>query len=109
MTIVEKVVTINEACNLFNEAVEKIRLAKKLCKKCGLTFCAGLDETENKTIYSCNLQLYEGINQLAHITGAVAEHPQDWYRTDKGVLRLEYKGLVFLQIGSSEETTFNFK
>lgn len=111
MNIIEKTVTINEACDLFNEAAEKIRAAKKMFKKCGIDFCGGFDEKEvaDWEMYGYNLHVYTGIKKLSNMTGVVAEYPQNEFKTDRGYMKMKYRGLVFLQKGSSKDTDFKFK
>jgi hypothetical protein len=103
----EKKKLVDEACDLFNEAIEKVKKAKALLKKCGMNFCCGIDEERN-CIISSNLQMSKGIHKLCDITGVEPYFHRDIYdgrKIDRSRKYITYRGLVFLQLASEINNT----
>ena len=115
MADIDKKALIDEGCNILNEAIAEIRKAQKLFKKCGIEFCDNLDigdcpEWGNNS----NMQIYRGINKFEKIIGAKGHFRNDYItkKPDTSRKYLNYKGIVFLQIGdekTSRQAKFTFK
>ena len=115
MADIDKKAFIDEACNLLNEAISEIRKAEKLFKKCGIEFCDSIDigdcpEWGNNS----NIQIYRGINKFEKIIGAKGYFRNDYIteKPDTSRKYLDYKGLVFLQLGDekvSRQAKFHFR
>ena len=115
MAEIDKKAFIDEACNLLNEAISEFRKAEKLFKKCGIEFCNSIDirdcpEWGNNS----NIQIYRGINKFEKIIGAKGYFRNDYITEKPATSRkyLDYKGLVFLQLGDekvSRQAKFHFR
>lgn len=106
LTNEEKKILIDEACDLFSEAAERINKAEKLLKKCGIEICGGFDaeKVPDHELHSRNCHIYAGIQKMSEAVG-VKTHIRG---KDKSTLYLKYKDLVFLQI-ARERTEENLK
>lgn len=115
MDEIDKKAFIDEACDLLNKAISEICKAKKLFKKCGIEFCDSIDigdcpEWGNNS----NIQIYRGINKFEKIIGAKGYFRNDYIteKPDTSRKYLNYKGIVFLQIGDekvSRQAKFTFR
>lgn len=107
----EKKKLVDEACDLFNEAAEKITKAKKLLKKCGMECCINFDETipaDKYTNCGSNLLFSKGIEKFEKITGEKGYFNKDIYdgrRYDRSRKYIKYKNLIFLQLGAELHKT----
>lgn len=104
----EKREMIDKACDLFNEANEKIIEAKRLMHLCGIEFCGGFNEGVAKAgLYESNLHIYSGIRLLEKLTKQDAYHRKHLFtkKPDKSVLLIRYKGLLFVQLGEEKTAT----
>lgn len=104
----EKREMIDKACDLFNEANEKIIEGKRLMHLCGIEFCGGFDEGVAKIeLYESNLHVYRGIKKLEKLTGQESFFTKHFLggKPDLSRLNIRYKGLVFLQLGEEKTAT----
>lgn len=110
----EKREMIDKACDLFNEANEKIIEGKRLMHLCGIELCDGFKEgAANADLYESNLHIHSGIKKLEKLTGSESFFTKHFItrKPDLSRLNLKYKGLVFIQCGvekavKSKEYTF---
>ena len=99
----EKREMIDKACDLFNEANEKIIEAKRLMSICGIELCDGFREGVAKAeLYESNLIVHSGIKKLENLTGQKSFFTKHFLtrKPDLSRLNLKYKGLLFLQVMS---------
>ena len=97
----EKREMIDKACDLFNEANEKIIEAKRLMHLCGLEFCKGFKEGKaNENLYDLNLHVYSGIKKLEELTGSKSFSTRHFIFGNPDLIRLtiKHKGLVFFSL-----------
>ena len=108
-TIEEKKIIIDEACELYNEAAELIKKAKKLFLQCGIEFCGGF--YEETSVYTHNLQIYSGIMKLKKIIDVKPYNPNRYItgKPDEERLTIKYKGLTFLQLGDATEKPVKYE
>lgn len=112
----EKARMINEACDLYNEAKERLKEAKRLLHLCGIEICGGFEEgdIEEWDIYGRNVHIYSGIKKMSELVGVGTYFHKDCMgvKTDNSVCFLKHKGLVFLQSGKENtrgKTTYTFR
>lgn len=104
----EKREMIDKACDLFNEASEKIIEGKRLMHLCGIELCDGFREGVAKAeLYESNLHVYRGIKKLENLTGQESFFTNSLFngKPDLSRLNLKYKGLLFLQLGEEKTAT----
>ena len=104
----EKREMIDKACDLFNEANEKIIEAKRLMHLCGIEFCKGFKEGKvDANLYDSNLHVYSGIKKLEELTGSKSFFTNHFIfgNPDLSRLNIKYKGLVFIQLGTEKTAT----
>lgn len=105
----EKRLMIDEACDLFNDALEKIKKARRLLHLCGIETCDSfnVDKVESWNPSDCNVHLYTGIGKFEKITGVTGYHKNDFIteKPDKSRKTIDYKGLTFLQLGREVTST----
>ena len=115
MAEIDKKACIDEACELLNKAISEIRKAEKLFKKCGIEFCDSIDIGDcSEWSNNSNIQIYRGINKFEKIIGAKGHFRNDYItkKLDTSRKYLNYKGIVFLQLGdekTSRQAKFTFK
>ena len=115
MTDEEKLVKLREAVGLVTEAIANMQKAKKLFKKCGIELCGDLNFNEvDPWTGGCNIQIFKGINKFEKLIGASAYFRDDIIteKTDTSRKYLDYKGIVFLQLGheiTARQAKFTFK
>lgn len=109
----EKIEMLNQACDLFNEAAEKIREAKRLFHLCGIEFCNGLNEEElhNWDTFGCNLHIFRGMKKMEKILGIEGTFHKNYVteKIDRSRKYIRYKDLEFMQLGNGKETLYTFK
>lgn len=109
LTNEEKKILIDEACDLFSEAAERINKAEKLLKKCGIEICGGFNAEKIQSYQNDrNCHIYAGIQKMSEAVG-VKTHIKG---NDQSTLYLKYKDLVFLQLGkerTAEKAKFTFR
>ena len=115
MADIDKKALIDEGCNLLNEAIAEIRKAQKLFKKCGIEFCDNVDISDIES-WRCmgNIQIFSGISKFEKIIGASGYFRNDCITGKPDISRkyLDYKNLVFLQLGkekTSRQAEFYFR
>lgn len=104
----EKKELIDKACDLFNEAREKIIEGKRLMHLCGIDYCDGIHEDEAREILGeCNLQLHRGIKKLEKISGSKGYFPisHSTQKPNRSRINLKYKNLLFMQLGEERTAT----
>ena len=103
----EKKAMIDEACDLFNDASEKIRKAKRMLHLCGIESCDGFDENIDMPAEKRfrNLQILPGSKKMVAITGCEPAFRNDYINDKKDTSRMYvyHKGLTFMQL--DEERT----
>lgn len=109
----EKLQTVNEACELINVGIMKIRQAQKMLHSCGVEICDDIDvsEVEAWENNASNIQIFRGLPKLERIIGAEGYNPLDCIteKLDKSRKLIKYQGLVFLQVGSVGESHYVYK
>lgn len=101
----EKKKIVDEACDIFNEAINLVAKAKKMLLDLNIDFCNGIYE-ERYSSESDNLQVYKGIDELEKITEAKAQMKKRKTIYSK---YLEYKGILFMQVANTVNGEFIFK
>ena len=104
----EKREMIDKACDLFNEANEKIIEGKRLMHLCGIEFCDGFREGVAKAeLYESNLHVHSGIKKLENLTGQKSFFTKHFLtrKPDLSRMSIKYKGLLFLQLGEEKTAT----
>lgn len=109
----EKLQMVNDACDLLNDGIEKIRQAEKLLHLCGIDICSYVDikEVPNWNASGSNIQIYSGLPKMERIIGIESYHPNDCFteKPDRSRKKLIYRGLIFLQLATQSESKFVFK
>ena len=94
----EKREMIDKACDLFNEANEKIIEGKRLMSICGLELYYGfLEGNAYEELHESNLRIHRGIKKLEKLTDSEVHHLIE--KPDLIRMSIKYKGLVFSQLG----------
>ena len=103
----EKREMIDKACDLFNEANEKIIEAKRLMHLCGIELCRGFNEGVANAEYENNLHVYSGIKKLERLTGSESFSTEHFLIEKPYLSRMsiKYKGLLFIQLGEKKTAT----
>ena len=115
MAVIDKKALIDEGCNLLNEAIAEMRKAQELFKKCGIELCDNVDISDIKSCNSgANIQIFSGISKFEKIIGASGYFRNDCItgKPDISLKYLDYKNLVFLQLGkekTSRQAKFYFR
>ena len=100
----EKREMIDKACDLFNEANEKIMEAKRLMSICGIELCYGFIEgNAYEELHERNLCIHRGIKRLEKLTGSEVHYLTE--KPDLSLMSIKYKGLVFSQLGKWKTAT----
>ena len=110
-TIEEKKQMIDEACDLYHEAAQKLMQAQKLFRLCGIELCDSANFTPDASKYNgCNLQIFKGSKKLCDIVGVSSQFKKDSLdKIDKSRCYTEYKGIMFVQCGCTEKTDYVFR
>ena len=102
---------VDEACDLFNDAIEKVTKAKKMLKKCGIEFCNGIDEDASFCYVASNLHMSKGIDKFSDITEEKPYFLKDILnirKIDRSRKYIKYKGLVFIQLANEIDHSDSF-
>ena len=109
----EKLQMLNDACDLLNEAREKIKKANNLLHLCGIDSNNSIDadEVRDWNDYESNIQIFKGIDVLEKLLGVNGKYPTSVLndKPDRSRKRIAHKGIVFLQLASSSESKYRFK
>lgn len=96
---------ISTACDLYREAIEKMREAERLFHLCGIEMCSYADSQVSSN-YGCHVQIHKGIRKFEAITGIKGYFPKDFGgEEDKSRKKISYNGLEFLQVGDERTST----
>lgn len=106
----EKLQMVNDACDLLNEGIDKIKEAQRLLHLCGIDIC---DSVNFCNVYEwnasgSNVQIFRGIPKMEKIIGVNGKNPIDYFtgKPDMSRKKLEYKGIIFLQLASNGKSKY---
>lgn len=109
----EKLQMVNDACDLINEGIDKINEAKRLLHLCGIEIC---DYVNTSALHewiptTSNVQIFRGIPKMEKIIGVNGNNPIDCItgKPDTRRKRLKYRGVIFLQLASENNTKFRYQ
>lgn len=107
-TDAEKLEMVNEACELFTEAIEKFKEGEKLLHLCGVDVIRTLNI--NDGCYDCvghDVQIYSGIKKLEKLTGTQCYSPTSYItgKPDTSRRKMNHHGILFVQVGRERTST----
>ena len=99
--------TINDACQLINEALVKFREAQALFRICGIELCDYLcsNKIARYDDELSNVVIFAGINRLEELTGTKAVFPSG----DLSRKRVMHNDIAFVQLGVARKSEYVFR